>query len=64
MFLGGAFIQKRARLIQSLVFFLFSKKQSRRDEIFVQSVHSTKRIPIAKGPPLSFYFLHVTYKTG
>ena len=36
-FLVGAFINKRARLLQSLVFFLFLR-QTRSDEIFVQFV--------------------------
>ena len=37
VFLVGAFINKKARLLQSLVFFLFLR-QTRSDEIFVQFV--------------------------
>ena len=37
-FLVGAFINKRAGLLQSLVSFTFFKRQTRSDEIFVQFV--------------------------
>ena len=60
-FLVGAFINKRARLLQSLVFFSFFFKtdSKRRIKINVQNLQlkETKRIPrkrIPKGPPFRF----------
>ena len=60
---------KRAQLLQSLVFFLFIR-QTRSDQIFV--VCYTKRIRNGNTSELSqrvapfsfYYFLNVTYKTG
>ena len=62
-FLGGAFINKRARLSQSLV---FVSRQTRSDQVFVQFVHLNEYLGNRSRlsqmvPPFSFYFLSVTY---
>ena len=65
-FLVGAFNNKKARLLQSLVFKFFSSRQTRSDEISVRFVQLNEYVGNAsklsqRVPPFSFYFLNAQH---
>ena len=72
-FLVGAFLVKRARLLQWLVFFRQTTILTLTGPLFLQQkllkllrpkAKSGQRKLSAKGPPFHFYFFKETYQTG
>ena len=68
-FLVGAFLVKRARLLQWLVFFRQTTDIIVYVPLFTETTKTTQANSdqcnlIAKGPPFIFYLFYVTYKTG